>query len=128
MSARRLCCPRCKVDVSILVPPGSLFVACPRCGYSKAADMPARVDIVGEDTCPSCGARVNATLDAAGAYSPPKKDDLSVCVSCAAPLSFDEKLRLRRVTPAEILTLHPDEQREVREAQRQVRQRRQWRP
>ena len=122
MNDRRVLCPRCKLDVTRLVPPGSTFVACTRCGYSKR-DMPSAVEIIGEDTCPACDARLTATLDVEGPPRPPRAGDLSVCWQCAAVLCFGEGLRLRRLQPDELLALPGDCQRELREAQRQVRTR-----
>lgn len=56
-----------------------------------------------ETRCPYCDSKLDAATPAMG-HAPrgPKKDDLTVCISCASPLAFGEGLSVRKVTDEEL--------------------------
>jgi len=51
----------------------------------------------------------------------PKPADLTVCFGCGEALTFDRRLRLQRISAAELAALHPDEAAELRKTQHAVR-------
>jgi len=44
-----------------------------------------------------------------------------VCFGCGEALTFDRRLRLQRISAAELAALHPDEAAELRQTQHAVR-------
>lgn len=59
-----------------------------------------------DDSCPMCGAHLDAHTDALNPLDPdPVPGDVSVCFYCAGILKFGDDLRLRRPTVDELVAL-----------------------
>jgi hypothetical protein len=68
----------------------------------KTIDTPA-------DKCSSCGYRFNATTDLTG-DAVPRPGDYSICIKCGHLMVFNDDLRLREPTDAEIVEVAGDPQ------------------
>jgi hypothetical protein len=72
--------------------------------------------------CPHCGRKLDAASTLAAAHAPqPQPDDLVVCFGCGEALKFDRRLRLVRVSAAELAALEPDVAAEFMQTQSVVR-------
>jgi hypothetical protein len=71
--------------------------------------------------CPHCGQKLDAASVLQGEVPLPEPDDLTVCFGCGEALQFDAKLRLRKMTAAELAALAPDEAAELRQTQQAIR-------
>ena len=58
--------------------------------------------------CPVCGHKLDASTRVEADGHKPKPGSISVCIECAAVLTFDEGMHLRLMTAEEVRTL-PDE-------------------
>lgn len=73
-----------------------------------------------ETFCPVCNYKLNASSNFTSKHKP-KRDDLSVCMNCAAILTYeDDALHLRAMTLDEIGMLEPGQLQELREMQSAV--------
>lgn len=52
---------------------------------------------------------------------PPNPGDFGICFGCGETLVFDRRLRLRKITAAEVSALDPDEAAELRQTQQAIR-------
>jgi hypothetical protein len=75
---------------------------------------------VPEATCPVCGYAMDAVSDFA-TQSRPKSGDLSVCIQCAAPLTFNDDLTMRLLRDGEFLALPLANRLDLATYQRQIR-------
>lgn len=68
------------------------------------------------DRCPHCGAYVDAAGEADGTEGGPEQGSISICLYCARPSVFDNDLRLRKMTPAQMdeVLSDPDVRRAIR--------------
>jgi hypothetical protein len=71
--------------------------------------------------CPHCGYLVTAASAMRGPTPMPKPGDLSVCFGCGEALQFDRRLRLAKITAAELAALGRREAAEFHRVQREVR-------
>lgn len=71
--------------------------------------------------CPHCGYNTDAATALAGPTLRPSPGDLSVCLGCGEALQYDRRLRLVRISAAELAALNPDEREALREVQEAVR-------
>lgn len=55
------------------------------------------------DNCPSCGKVVTAASPIRKEGAMPSKGDLTVCLGCGYISIFDERLRLQRATPDDLM-------------------------
>lgn len=62
--------------------------------------------------CPWCRTKLDAASDPVGDATP-KPGDLSVCINCAAMLTFGDDLKLRALSAKEIAALPIDTAREL---------------
>jgi hypothetical protein len=58
--------------------------------------------------CPWCGYAMDAATNPNDGATQPKPGDLSVCISCASVLVFNDDLTLRACSPAELAETSPD--------------------
>jgi hypothetical protein len=58
--------------------------------------------------CPKCGYAMDAHTGTAGNKEPPRPGDIGVCVGCMSPFIFDENLKLREPTDAEMDAIPKD--------------------
>jgi len=60
-----------------------------------------------ECLCPACGEMLDGStgVGKTGEDELPAEGDISICAFCAVPLVFDRKLKVRRMTKAEIREL-----------------------
>jgi hypothetical protein len=54
------------------------------------------------NTCPYCG---HNYTHAGGPKNPPVEGDFSVCIRCSEPAVFDEHLKLRKPSDAELIAM-----------------------
>ena len=73
-----------------------------------------------KDHCPVCDEPISAAGSPDSAF--PKPGDLSVCFKCASPLSFNDDISLRELSPAEMRKLHPESAAMLRRYMRAVRE------
>jgi hypothetical protein len=71
--------------------------------------------------CPHCGYQMDAAAVLDGPPPQPSEGDLSVCFGCGETLRFDGKLRLRKMTLAEMAALAPEEAADLQQTQQAVR-------
>jgi hypothetical protein len=71
--------------------------------------------------CPHCGHRLNAASRLSGPVPKPVPGDMTICFGCGEALQFDRRLRLTKITAAEIAALDPDERAELQQTQAAVR-------
>lgn len=69
--------------------------------------------------CPFCDHRLDTAGNPEGAT--PSPGDVSVCISCASPLLYEEGLRLRAMTSAEFNNLDVEIKANVRRYQQIIR-------
>jgi hypothetical protein len=63
-----------------------------------------RTTIIEQDCCPFCGSALDAaTAVPDNADAAPEAGDVTVCISCAGVLIFDEALSVRRPTTVELM-------------------------
>lgn len=55
--------------------------------------------------CPQCKAPMDSATSASGGSHKPRKDDVSICLKCAAVLLYNADLTLRIPDPMEMLAL-----------------------
>lgn len=67
------------------------------------------ITIMEDDYCPVCGTIISAAtpIDPKETYSP-IPGDISICVGCTAYLLFDDNLKLKTLTVAEMIDLPND--------------------
>lgn len=52
--------------------------------------------------CPHCGLNMDCASSTDGVHAKPEEGDLSVCIGCATPLTFDSNLMLKALTNEQI--------------------------
>jgi hypothetical protein len=72
--------------------------------------------------CPWCDYLMDAATNLQDAEAVPAPGDVSVCLSCASVLVFNDDLTLRGFTPAEIAALPSDIKSQLERYQRAIRE------
>jgi hypothetical protein len=60
-----------------------------------------------ENSCPSCGKKLNAT-NCVGADNAPSEGDFTVCMYCGHLMAFGKNLQLRELTDEEMIDIAGD--------------------
>ena len=71
--------------------------------------------------CPHCGYKMNAASTMSGPAPLPNPGDFGVCFGCGEALQYDRRLRLVKISAAQIAALDPDERAELQQVQNAVR-------
>ena len=71
--------------------------------------------------CPACGTRLDAASGLCEDTPRPKAGDFTVCIDCAALMTFTKSLTVALVDPGGMKKIHPDDLADIRRAQAAIR-------